>query len=98
MHLVKEIIDIKPYSIRLRFNTDEELIIDLEEKLREWSSKPSSKFRELLDPDFFLQVELNNEMKTIYWKNGLDLCPDFLYSIGRRGEQDARGQQLPLER
>ena len=81
IHLVKEIEDVRPYAVRLRFNTGESKEVDLENKLKEWSQTPGSTFRQLLEPEYFKQVKLNTEMETIYWDNGIDLCPDVLYSL-----------------
>ena len=37
-------------------------------------------FEPLLDQSYFRQVSLNEELGTIVWPNGADLCPDVLYS------------------
>jgi hypothetical protein len=34
----------------------------------------------LTDRVFFQQVSVDNEAGTIQWPNGVDLCPDALYS------------------
>jgi hypothetical protein len=34
----------------------------------------------LADPEFFRQVSVDEEAGTIHWPNGVDLCPDVLYS------------------
>jgi Protein of unknown function (DUF2442) len=38
-------------------------------------------FRALADPEFFSQVRLEREAGTIVWPNGVDFCPDALYSL-----------------
>jgi Protein of unknown function (DUF2442) len=38
-------------------------------------------FRPLADMDFFRQVRLDPEAGTIVWPNGVDFCPDVLYSL-----------------
>lgn len=83
IHLIKEIKKVVPFSLTLRFNTEEILQIDLKNKLKEWSQSPDSKFKTLLDPTYFQNVKLDNEAETIYWDNGIDLCPDVLYSMGK---------------
>jgi len=83
IHLIKDIKDVTPYSLTLRFNTEEILQIDLEKKLKEWSQSPDSKFKLLLDPAYFQNVKLDSEAETIYWDNGIDLCPDVLYLMGK---------------
>ncbi len=37
-------------------------------------------FAPLEDVDFFKQVQVDPEAGTIVWPNGVDLCPDVLYS------------------
>jgi len=83
IHVIKEISKVKPFSLILRFNTGETVQIDLGNKLKEWSQSPKSKFKALLDPTYFQSVKLDNEAETIYWDNGIDLCPDVLYSMGK---------------
>jgi len=82
MYLIKNIENAKPFELVLRFNTGEICSINLEKKLREWSKTPGSKYRQLLDPEYFVKVKLNTEMESIYWDNGIDFCPDTLYSWG----------------
>jgi hypothetical protein len=38
-------------------------------------------FRPLEDPEFFRQVRLDTEAGTVVWPNGVDFCPDVLYSL-----------------
>jgi hypothetical protein len=38
-------------------------------------------FRLLADTEFFRQVRLEPEAGTIVWPNGVDFCPDVLYSL-----------------
>jgi hypothetical protein len=38
-------------------------------------------FRELEDVGFFKQVHVDTEGGTIVWPNGVDFCPDVLYSL-----------------
>ena len=38
-------------------------------------------FRELEDVGFFKQVHVDTEAGTIVWPNGVDFCPDVLYSL-----------------
>jgi hypothetical protein len=83
LHSVKEIKEVIPYKVRLKFNTGEVKEVDLEEKLKEWSRTPGSTYRQLLEPGYFIGVKLNKEIETIYWDNGIDFCPDVLYSLAR---------------
>ena len=38
-------------------------------------------FAPLADLGFFKQVRLDPEAGTIFWPNGVDFCPDVLYSL-----------------
>ena len=38
-------------------------------------------FRQLEDIEFFQQVQVDPEAGTIVWPNGVDFCPDVLYSL-----------------
>ncbi len=38
-------------------------------------------FRPLEDVGFFKQVQVDAEAGTIFWPNGVDFCPDVLYSL-----------------
>jgi len=44
-----------------------------------------SLFAQLLQEDYFIQVQLDPEAETLVWPNGLDFCPDTLYLWGWRG-------------
>ena len=83
LHFVKKIVDVQPYTLTLEFNTGEVKRIDLENSFLQWSTTPESKFRELLDKNNFANVKLDKELETIYWDNGIDLCPDVLYEMGK---------------
>ena len=84
IHSIEEILNVEPYKLTVRFNTEEVRQIDLSEKLNEWGSNPKSKFAELKNPDTFKKVALEKEFGTIVWENGLDLCPDFLYNLSQK--------------
>lgn len=96
IHLIKEIRDITPYILTLRFNTGETIQVNLQSKLNEWSQSPTSKFRQLLDPHYFTTVKLDPESEAIYWDNGIDLCPDVLYLLGKEQMNERSAQLAPL--
>lgn len=79
MHFVKEILQVEPFKIKLRFEDGAIRELQFENKLRSWANSEGSIYKQLLIPDNFLQVKLNNELETIQWNNGIDFCPDMLY-------------------
>jgi len=81
MHLIKEIKGVNNFELILLFNNNEIRKVNLEPKLREWTSSSQSKFGQLLNTSFFNTVRLGKEMETIVWENGIDLCPNVLYDI-----------------
>ncbi len=83
MHTIKKIIDVEPYKLTLEYNDHSIRVVDLEYKFKEWSKTPKSKFKELLNPEQFIKVKLNPEIESIYWVNGIDLCPDVLYELSK---------------
>lgn len=83
IHLIKEIENVIPFKLRLKFNTGESKEVDLEEKLKGWAQTPGSTYKQLLEPEYFKSVKLNKEIETIYWENGIDFCPDVLYSLAK---------------
>jgi hypothetical protein len=83
LHFIKRIIAVKDFSLILEFNTGEIREVDLRSKLLEWSYSPDSKFRPLLDSGYFRHVKLDAELETVYWENGIDLCPDVLYAMSQ---------------
>lgn len=81
IHLIKDIKEVTPFKVKLEFNTGEIKEVNLEESLKKWSETPGSIYKQLLEPDYFKCVKLNTEIETIYWDNGIDFCPDVLYSM-----------------
>ena len=79
MHFVKEIERVEPFKLYLKFEDGSLRLINMEEKLLEWSKDSKSIYKRLLNPDYFRQVKLNKELETIYWDNGVDFCPEVLY-------------------
>jgi hypothetical protein len=79
---IKSIKSAEPYILELEFNTGEIRKINLKKKLLIWSQSEGSIYKSLLDEKYFCNVKLNSELETIYWDNGIDFCPDMLYSMG----------------
>jgi hypothetical protein len=64
------------YRMELKFRDGITGIVDLEG----WVIGAGGVFAPLADREFFRQVRLSAEGGTIEWPNGVDLCPDVLYS------------------
>ncbi len=80
IHLVKHINKVEPFRIILLFNTGETRTVNLRQRLIEWSKSDNSKFKELLNPEYFVTVKLDADLETICWDNGIDFCPDSLFN------------------
>ncbi|MCA2511472.1 MAG: DUF2442 domain-containing protein [Microcystis sp. M54BS1] len=77
--MLKDIIEVKPlnnYQLYLKFEDNQEGIINLEEIIEFVGI-----FQPLKDLDFFKTVKINPDWGTIYWENGADLDPDVLYYL-----------------
>lgn len=74
-----DITGVRPLQARqlaLTFADGLEGIVDLDQVISQYTGI----FAPLLDQNYFSQVRLNDELGTIFWPNGADLCPDVLYS------------------
>ena len=49
MHHIKKIVEVKPF--KLRFNNNEEWVVDLEERLKSKSQTENSIYKKLPDPN-----------------------------------------------
>jgi len=65
------------FKIKVFFSTGEIKIVDLSNHLNGEIFKP------LKESAYFKSFYFNNDIGTICWKNGADLAPEFLYSIGQ---------------
>jgi hypothetical protein len=76
MYKVVDIDELKvlgPYRIFLRFVDGVEGELDFSN--HRWRGV----FAPLKDPQYFAQVELDDDLNTIAWPNGADVAPDSLY-------------------
>jgi hypothetical protein len=65
------------YRLELGFTDGLRREVDLQDRI----AGRGGVFRPLADLDFFRQVQVEPEAGTIVWPNGVDLCPDVLYSL-----------------
>jgi Protein of unknown function (DUF2442) len=71
---VTEVEHVESYRLNLLFDNGEWRTIDLESKL--WGEV----FEPLKDVELFKQVKVYPSKDTVYWPNGADLAPEFLYA------------------
>jgi hypothetical protein len=72
MHSVEKVIPLEDYKLKLRFAGGEEKVVDIEPYIGRGIAA------DLRDPDFFRQVTVESG-GGIYWPNGYDFCPNYLY-------------------
>jgi len=51
-------------------------------------------FTPLQDPTYFAQVRVEQELGTIVWPNGADICPDVLYSYASGKPITVNGERV----
>lgn len=64
---------LEPYRVRVEFNDGVVREVDCTFLLRGSLGEP------LRDPDYFRQVRVDEELRTIVWPNGLDPAPELLH-------------------
>ena len=75
--MLVDITEVRPlgdHRLFLRFEDGTQGVLDLAPILRF-----DGIFEPLRDPAFFARVRLEEELGTIVWPNGADLCPDVLH-------------------
>jgi hypothetical protein len=76
------------YKLKLHFDHKCVKIVDLENMLK----TAKNMFIPLKSIEYFRQVKCDGI--TIHWPNGVDLCPDVLYKMGKPvQQQDYRNQR-----
>jgi hypothetical protein len=74
---VTKVRPLDPRRLELEFADGLQAVVDLDQVIGHYNGV----FSPLLDDGYFRQVALNQELGTIVWPNGADLCPDVLYSF-----------------
>lgn len=76
------LIDVKSVKVltgrRLEIGFEDGLVAQL--NLDDIVERYDGVFALLVDPDYFRQVKVDEELGTIAWPNGADICADVLYS------------------
>lgn len=83
LHTVRCVEYVNMYRLKLSFNDGKVKIVDFENRLKE----AKNMFLPLRDIEYFKKVKADGT--TIIWPNGLDLCPDVLYEIGKEVKETA---------
>jgi hypothetical protein len=65
------------YRLELSFTDGATAKLDLTDRI----AGRGGVFRQLQDVEFFKQVRVDSEAGTLVWPNGVDFCPDDLYSL-----------------
>ena len=76
--MVHEVVSVEclgGYRLRLTFGTGEVGTVDIQDLV-----PFDGVFAPLKDSDYFRTVAVNQDIGSISWPNGADLCPDVLYS------------------
>ena len=68
---------LQDYRLELSFSDGETRELDLKQRI----VGRGGVFDPLEDVEFFKQVQVDSEAGTIVWPNGVDFCPDVLYSL-----------------
>ena len=74
---IKKSRHIQDYLLELTFSDGAVGMVDLADRV----SGRGGVFLPLEDVAYFKQVQIDPEAGTIVWPNGVDFCPDVLYSL-----------------
>ena len=77
---ITEVTYLKKYQLRLTFDNNIIKDVDLKDELH------GEIFEPLKEVEFFKQVAINSDTKTVEWPNGADFAPEFLYEVGQEIE------------
>lgn len=80
LHYITQIIDVTPFEVVCRFNTDEVRRINLLPLLEKYAGNTAVPFSKLLKAEYFKTVHLDT-YGTLSWDNEVDFCPDVLYDL-----------------
>jgi hypothetical protein len=65
------------YRLDLTFSDGKRGVVDLRNRI----VGKGGLYQALEDIEFFRKVSVNTELGTVVWPNGMDICPDLLYSL-----------------
>jgi hypothetical protein len=73
---IKDANHIQDYLLEITFADDNEAMLDFSERI----VGRGGVFAALENVALFQQVQVDEEARTLVWPNGVDFCPDVLYS------------------
>ena len=74
---IKKVQYLEGYSLKLLFDDGKNKIVDLTDIVR----RGQNLIAQLKDVEYFKKVKCDGF--SVVWPNGIDLCPDILYKIGK---------------
>jgi len=77
LHTIKKAQYLEDYKIQLSFDDKSVKIVDLGKMLK----NAKNMLLQLKDVEYFRKFECDGT--TLIWPNGVDLCPDVLYQMGK---------------
>ena len=95
LHRIQRIVNVTPYTIMCEWCNGEIRAILMEDKMKEWADESGSVYKNLLDKNIFMEVQLDAESKTLFWDGlvnmrdaagklfnaTLDIDPEVLYEM-----------------
>ena len=79
LNTIKRVDYVEGFKLKLYFSNGTIKVVDLED----WVKEGKGYFAPLRKMNYFKKVTIDESGYTICWPNGLDLCPDVLYEMGR---------------
>jgi len=75
MHYIEDVIPLGNFHLKVTFRGGE---------VKVFNAKPyltGPIFEPVNDPDYFAHVDVDEIAGSIFWPNGADFCPDFVYAL-----------------
>lgn len=74
IHQVKSVPPLKNFHLLLEFEDENFKVFDLRPFLTDMGL-----MKDLKNEMYFIQVQVDPDLRTIVWPNGMDFCPDVLF-------------------
>ena len=83
LHYIKNIIQVRDYTVTCEFNTGETRTVNLKEIIEKYRAVNDGLISKLSDTNYFKTVKLDS-YGTLSWDNGVDFDPDNLYRMSEK--------------